>query len=163
MAIQKVKDPIVTELEAICKTRLAMPVTFIHADLYEANFGLDQLDKLAFPVLVHVANTSNKVSINEAGHQIRKVKVLCWLLNRAPDGSAPDLKSYDINDLVNQMRQLAENLIYWINKSSISVDGGVNDFESTDLYQKFDAHLYGQGVSFEWSIDTATNGYHNTP
>jgi hypothetical protein len=162
MALPKQKDPLVVELERICKEDLVTPTTFVHANMEEANFGLDQLSDIEFPVLVHIASNRNRTKVNEAHHLIRTVKVTALLLNRIPLDTL-EYKSGEVNAEVNFMRQLGENLIYWINKSDLSVNGGVSDFESDDVYQRMDAHLFGQAMSFDWSLDTATTGYYNNP
>lgn len=156
----KQKDPILVELELICKERLAIPVTFIHANLFEANFGLDQLSDVKFPVLVHVATTKNVVELNEAHDNMRTAKIVLLLLNKV-DLDTIDYKSYDLNDALNQMRNLGENLIYQINRSPLSVNGGVDKFESDNVYQQFDAHLFGQAMTFDWLLDAATAGYYH--
>lgn len=161
MPIEKIKDPVITELEIICKTRLNMPVTFIHANLFEANFGLDELTKdsdVTFPVFVHVANGKSKNTVNEAHEINRKVEVFGMLLNRI-DNPTSDYKSEDVNDVIYEMHQLGNNLIYWINRSALSVDGGVDEFEMVDVYQKFDAHLFGQAMTFTWSLSIGKSGY----
>jgi hypothetical protein len=162
MAIPKTDDIIVTELKRICEAQLATPVTFVHANMTEANFGLDQMADIQFPVLVHLTGTRNRVKVNEAHHLIRTAKVTLLLLNRLPLETI-EFKSGEVNKEVNFMRKLAENLVYWINKSPFSVNGGISDFESDDVYQKMDAHLFGQAMAFDWSLDTATTGYYNNP
>lgn len=161
MPILRVKDPLVTELEKIVTTQLVEPVTFIHANLLEANFGLDQIGPdVSFPVCVHVATGKSKVSVNEGGDWDRVADVYLLLLQRY-DAPTVDYASKDVSDIVWQMHQLALNLMYFINKSPISVAGGVDDVELTDVYQKFDSHLFGQAVKFTWEIDEATSGYIN--
>lgn len=154
----KQKDPILLELKAICESRLAIPVTLVHANLFEANFGLDQLTGIEFPVLVHVATTRSVVEINEAHDHMRTAKIVLLLLDKV-DLDTADYKSYDLNDSLNRMRNLGENLIYQINRSALSVNGGVDKYESDNVYQQFDAHLFGQAMSFDWMIDTATAGW----
>jgi hypothetical protein len=160
MPLPKVKDPMILELKAICETKLAMPVTFIEANLSEANFGLDDLSDAQFPVLVYVTNKGSENEFNEANEIQRKAKLYCLLLNRV-DGTTKDYASAEINSLLYQMYQLGQNLQYWINKSSLSVDGGVDKWKSDNLYEQFDAHLFGQGLDFEWRVNTSTNGYYN--
>jgi len=162
MSLQKVKDPILLELETICTSRLAMPVKFMHANLNEANFGLDQLTASDFPVLVHVSTSRDKSKFGAGGDISRTSTMFCLLLNRI-ELDTLDFKSYDLNDSVNQMRMLGENLFYWINRSTISVDGGVDDWESENVYQKFDAHLFGVALTFDWTVDVQSSGYYNNP
>lgn len=163
MAIPKSKDPVVIELERICQTQLVTPVTFIHATMDEANYGVDQLPDGDFPILLHVAVNRNRNKLQESHNIIRKVRLKLFLLDRAPLETL-DFKAGDLNERMNFMRNLGENLVYWINKSPYSVNGGVNDdWGSDDVYRKFDAHLFGQDMDIEWTFDTGKTGYYNNP
>lgn len=168
MPIPLVKDPMLVELELIVTTQLAMPCGFLHANLLEANFGLDQVSKdsqALFPVCIHVATGKNK---NDSGNGddftgdliTRKASVYLLLLQKY-DAPTSDFESKDVNPLVYQMHQLGNNLKYWINKSPLSINGGVSEWEMVDIYQKFDSHLFGQGVTFTWEMMTNSTGYLN--
>lgn len=162
MAIPKVKDQIVSELERICKTQLTIPTTFFEANLNEANFGLDNMADMDFPVLVFINNPKNKNSFNEAEEIQRKATINCLLLNKVEKATS-DYKSSNVNPLINQIRLLGDNLAYWINRSPISVDGGIDEWTADNVYQRFDADLYGVAISFDWNISTGTRGYFNKP
>lgn len=162
MALPKVKDPVLIELEVICTSRLVIPTTFVEANLSEANFGLDKLTPDQFPVLVYVTSKGSDNEVNEASEIQRSVKLFCLLLNRY-DAATSDFSSADVNSLLYQMYQLAQNLQYWINKSTLSVDGGIDKWKADNIYEEFDAHLFGQGLEFEWKVNTATSGYYNNP
>lgn len=162
MAIPKSKDPIALELETICTSRLAVPVSFVHANMNEANFGLDQMSDEQFPVLVYITGTRNKVDLDPSHNLKRTARLNVLLLNRLPLDTL-EFKSGEVNQEVNFMRQLGENLIYWINRSRYSVNGGVEKFDSDEVYQRFDAHLFGQALSFDWVLDTGETGYYNNP
>lgn len=162
MAIPKSKDPIALELETICTSRLAVPVSFVHANMNEANFGLDQMSDEQFPVLVYITGTRNKADLDPSHNIRRTARLNVLLLNRLPLDTL-EFKSGEVNQEVNFMRQLGENLIYWINRSRYSVNGGVEKFDSDEVYQRFDAHLFGQALSFDWVLDTGETGYYNNP
>lgn len=149
-------DQMVTELEEICKSRMVTPITFFHAQMKEANLGMDRIPVVDFPVLVHIATTSNKIKIIENGNMIRTAKMVCLMLTAKP---SIDSAAYDVNQEINRMKQLAENLIYWINRSTHSINGGVNEFELDNIYQKFDADLMGVALTFDWTFDTGKTGY----
>src|SRR4051812_29505700 len=117
MPIPLVKDPIVTELKSIVETKLAMPCSFVHANLFEANFGLDRMSKdteISFPVCVHVSNGKSDNELLETHDVKRKAKVFLLLLNRY-DAPTKDYSSVDVNAIIYQMHQLSDNLAYWIN------------------------------------------------
>ena len=59
------------------------------------------------------------------------------------------------------MEKLAQNIMYWINRSPLSVDGGVNKWKADNLYTQFDSNLFGKGLDFEWTVFTGTSGYYN--
>jgi hypothetical protein len=163
MPIQRGKDPMLVELERIAKTQLAIPCSFIHANLFEANFGIDQISRdseQSFPVLIHVANGKNKNDPNTVNDIRRKASVFLLLLTKF-DAPTSDYKSYEVNELVYQMQQLGNNLQYWINKSPLSINGGVtkDSWSMVDVYQKFDAHLFGQAIEFTWEFDTGKSGH----
>lgn len=162
MPLPKVKDPMIVELKSICETKLAIPTKFIEANLKEANFGVDDLKDSDFPVLVFVTSRGSDNDVNEAGEIQRESQLLCLLLNRL-DNPTKDYSSSETNDLIYQMYQLAQNLQYWINKSGLSVDGGVNKWKNENLFEQFDAHLFGQQLNFGWKVNTGTTGYYNNP
>lgn len=171
MPIEKVKDPLLLELERIAKNELAIPCTFLHADLFEANFGLDHIaadTEIAFPVLLHVANGKNQNTPTQSSNMIRKAKVYCLLLQRYDDKPTSGYSSEKANDLIYAMHQLADNLIFWINKSPLSVGSdnagkscGTDQVDMVDVYGKFDADLFGVGLEFTWTVDKGSNGYLN--
>jgi hypothetical protein len=158
MPIQKVDDPLILELERIATQDLVIPCTFLHANLFEANFGLDQIAadaEISFPVLLHVANGKNDNKQNVASDVIRKASVYGMLLQRYDNKATSDYSSKEANGLVYAMQQLADNLQYWVNKSRLSVGcnsegepNGASGFKLTDVYGKFDADLFG--VAFEF-------------
>jgi hypothetical protein len=159
------KDQVVTELERIVTTELTVPCTFVHANLFAANFELDQLEKVSFPVFVFVAQGKNRSRINVANNIIREVDLYGLMLQRKETPTS-DYKSGEVNDAIFQMYQLSQNLMYQINKSPLSRssnDGdycGVNEWQADEIYSKFDVNLFGHGITFTWTVNTGVNGYH---
>jgi hypothetical protein len=160
MPIPKVKDPVIQELQRICETQLALPTTFMEANLAEANYGLDELTDVKFPVLIYVTNKGSDNEFNEAGEVQRTLRIYALLLNRV-DNPTTGFDSSEVNATLYQVEQLAQNLQYWINRSPLSVDGGVDKWKSDNLYAQFDAHLFGKGLDFQWKVNTGTSGYYN--
>jgi hypothetical protein len=164
MAIPKTEDPALTELERIVTTELQAPCSFVYANLFEANFGLDELKDVAFPVFVYFADDKSKYRVTEYGMQTRALPIVGMMLTMRND-STVDYASKDVNPEINLTRQMVENLIYHLNKSPLSIwenkeeKGGVDNFETENIYQKFDAHLFGQGVSFQWKVKTTMGAY----
>ena len=167
MAIPKVKDPAILELQNIVENKLAMPTKFVYANLFEANFEMDKLIDIEFPVFIFVVASKNNNKTVQSNEIYRKVKVYGFMLNKMDpsksDAATAEIKSFDILDSIYQMRQLAWNLQYFVNLSPLSVNAGVDKWDDEDVYQKFDAHLFGVAVTFDWEIQTGTNGYYNFP
>lgn len=157
--IPRATDPVVEELKRIVTAELEMPCSFMYANLFEANFGIDSLDKEDdFPVCVFVATEKNTEKIIETGLIIRKIEVYCLLLNSNNDPTI-DYSSEQVDPFVNQMRMLAENLIHRINHSDKTyVFEPVDEFECSKIYEKFDRHLFGVALRFTWSFNTGISG-----
>lgn len=160
--IPKEKDQITTELERIAKTQLDIPCTFMEANLKEANFGLDQVPADKFPVLLYVATTKNKSVKAETDVIIRKATIVMMLLDESPDQATSDQPTNEISDGIERMRKLGENLWYWMNRSPISIHGGVDNWSSDAIAKKFDRDCFGQAIECEWTIDTNKTGYYNS-
>lgn len=164
MAIPKTEDPALTELERIVTTQLEVPCSFVYANLFEANFGLDELTDISFPAFVYFADDKSKYKVTEYGMQTRALPIVGMMLTSRQDPTV-DYKSQDVNPDINQMRQLVENLIYHLNKSPLCIwenkeeKGGVDSFDTENIYQKFDAHLFGVGCSFQWKVKTTMGAY----
>jgi hypothetical protein len=165
MPLPKVKDPAILELETIVTTRLAIPCSFMFGNMKENNVGVDTLDPVNdFPVFVLLsAGKGNKQSVNEAGMIQRSFEVAGFFLNRSDEATISSLKTEELNPLLNQMRQLGENLMYWINKSTLSINGGVDEWDANEVYSQHDASLYGYAFTFKWTVNTGTSGYYNSP
>lgn len=165
--LPKIKDPLVVELERIVKDDLAIPCTFIEANLREAKFGLDQIKAVDFPVLIYVTTAKNETDIAVTNNMIRTAEIYCVLLNRPADLKTSDYKSSDVDADVYQMYQLGQNLQYWINKSVLSRSNsednepcGVVKWKSDPIYAFGDVHAFGQGLTFSWRVNTGVDGYH---
>lgn len=164
MAIPKTEDPAITELERIITTQLQVPCSFVYANLFEANFGLDEMKDVEFPVFVYFADDKSKYKVTEYGMQTRSIPIVGMMLTTRKDPST-DYSSKEVNPDINQMRQIVENLVYNLNKSPLSIwenkddKGGVDNFDTENIYQKFDAHLFGVGVSFNWKVKTTMGAY----
>lgn len=156
MALLNTKDPAIIELESIVRNRLRVSCNFIVADLTEANFGVDALDGAPgspdFPVFVYLKQGKNTYEVGEAHVYDRNLKLYGFLLNHIDEATMKGLSSAELGATVYLMRQLCENLVYQINQSSLSVAGGVDKFEIDDIFEKFDANLYGCAISLDWDV-----------
>jgi hypothetical protein len=152
------EDPIVTELERL-SALLTVPCSFMHADLYEANFGLDKLDKRSeFPVMLYITTGTERDTIMETNLTIREVPISLMMLNTLPKATT-DYSSKEVDPDINLMRLNAMNLIHLVNKSELTFVGEpVTEFEVSKIYAKFDRHLFGVAVDFTWSVNTNSSG-----
>lgn len=157
--MSNVKDPVVTELERLAPL-LNIPCSFMYADLYEANFGLDHLDKKAqFPVLLFITTGTEKDVILESNLIIREVPISLMMMNTLPKATT-DYSSKEVDPEINLMRLNANNLIHLINSSSALtyVNQPVGEFEISKIYAKFDRHLFGVAIDFTWAVNTNSSG-----
>ena len=160
MTITLREDPAVTELRRIVESELPIATKFIYANLFEANFGLDQLSQSEeFPVFLFIANDKSTNRLTETGLIVRDVSVTGMLLNSIPANETMDFKTEDVSPYIEQMRQLGDSLIYQINKSSMTYPTSpILNYTFDKVYAKFDAHLFGVGMTFTWSINTYSRG-----
>jgi hypothetical protein len=162
MVIQEIEDPAVTELARLAAL-LVRPCSFVYANLYEANFGLDALDesKQQFPVLLYITTGKEKNNTLDTGLIVRTVPVSLMLLDvlDSKHKHTADYSSREVDPKIHVMRQLSYNLLHLINESPLThVPTPVEDFEVNKVYAKFDRHLFGVAVDFEWEINTNTKG-----
>lgn len=165
--IQLENDPAIAEIKRIVENELRNSCKFMYANLHEANYGLDGLDdEDEFPVFLFIASDKSTNKTTESGLIIRTIEVFGMMLNSEskdpssdPDRPTIDYTSEEIDPYINQMRSLCDNLIYNLNKSSLSyVQEPIQEWEFTKIYEKFDRHLFGGGLSFKWSVNLGING-----
>lgn len=160
MIIRQIEDPAITELQRIIENDLSLDCSFLYANLFEANFGLDELSQYEqFPVFLFIANDKSNNRILPSGLIVRDVTVIGMLLNSIPADATIDFRSKDVSPYIEQMRQLADNLVYNVNNSSLTYEpSSITSYTLDKIYSKFDSHLFGVGITFTWSINTATRG-----
>jgi len=159
MNIVKTEDPAVTELRRIVENELPIGCSFLYANLYEANFGLDGTDE-KFPLFLFVSNDKSKNEIQETGEIYREVNVVGMMLNAREVGEpTSEFSSEELSPAIDEMRQLADALIYAVNNSSLtSPTLTVDQYDIEKVYAKFDRHLFGVGINFKWTIQTGVRG-----
>jgi hypothetical protein len=157
--IPQSNDPAILELKRIVEEELTNKCSFMYANMHEANFGLDKLEKEEeFPVFVLLANDKSTNKVTDTGLIIRTIEVYGLMLNSVDDPTI-DYSSEDIDPYVNQMRLLCDNLIHRLNHSSITeLTQTIEEYEFSKIYEKFDRHLFGGGLSFKWSVNTQSTG-----
>lgn len=158
--ISKTEDPAITELKRIVENDLSINCSFMYANLFEANFGLDELIlNQQFPVFLFIATDKSANRIIQSGLILRDVTVVGMLLNTLDAEATIEYKSKDVSPYIDEMRQLADNLIYNINKSSLTYEPNtITNYSIDKVYSKFDAHLFGVGLTFTWTINTSSRG-----
>ena len=158
--ITQTEDPVITELKRVVTEDLSIDCSFMYANLFEANFGLDELSMTEeFPVFLFIASDKSTNRIIQSGLILRDVTVVGMLLNSIPRDETIEFKSKDVSPYIDQMRQLADNLIYNLNLSSLTYEPNTIASYSIDkVYSKFDSHLFGVGITFTWTINTGSRG-----
>lgn len=163
MPIVQTQDEMLIELKRIVTTQLAMPVTFIYANMFEVNWGLDEITgstEVTFPVFIYFTDGKEKVEASEAEALLSERRVLGMFLDQV-DTPTHLYKSEEVDQTIHQMRQLAYNLRYWVNKSTLSVYGGMDNGAIEAVKGVFDKNLFGVGIDFVWRMNLSTNGYLN--
>jgi hypothetical protein len=158
--ITRIEDPAITELKRIVENDLSTTCSFMYANLFEANFGLDDLSlQEQFPVFLFIATDKSTTKITTSGLIVRDIVVVGMMLNSIPNDGTIDFKSKDVSPYIEEMRQLTDNLIYNVNKSSLTyAPSPVQNYSVDKIYSKFDQHLFGCGVTFTWSLNTNSRG-----
>lgn len=156
--IIKQTDPAVTEMKRIVETLLKIKTTFVYANLFEANFGLDSLEGNQFPAFIFVATNQSKEKLDENDSIIRTIPIVGMMVNII-DQSTTDITSEEADPYINQMRELGENLVYNLNKSDMTHKlEPITDVTYDKIYGRFDKHTFGVGMSFNWAINTLKSG-----
>jgi len=160
MRITQTEDPAITEIRRIVTEELAADCSFMYANFFEANFGLDDLAmNQQFPVFLFIANDKSANKIIQSGLILRDVTVVGMFLNTMPHDATIEFKSEDVSPYINEMRQLADNFIYKVNQSPLTYEpNSVMSYTIDKVYAKFDAHLFGVGITFVWTINTGSRG-----
>lgn len=150
-------DVVLFELKNIIENKLNTTCKFIFADMSSANLGVDNLKAEDFPVVLYLAGMKVKNDV-EASLAIRKkISMSLFVLERTSRITL-DVNHMEANQILNKCRKICDNIIFQINQSYLSVNGGVDKFETIDYYEKFDAQLCGQALIFEWDTIPYTTG-----
>lgn len=159
--ILKREDPVVTELERIVKNELAIPCEFVYANLGEVNYGLDKMEATKFPLFLFIANDRSQNRMLDSGLIIRTVRVVGMMLTTSQEAPTVEYSSKDMSPFIEEMRQLADNLVHRLTHSSMTYKLDLPLTWTADkLYERFDAHLFGVGLEINWPINTQSSGCH---
>lgn len=159
----KEDDPAVVELKRIVTTELYISTHFLYANLGQVNFGLDNLDMSEDkPVWIFFATDKSKNKLTESGLIIRTIPVVGMMLQLV-DSPTTDFNTEDVSLYVHSMHQLTNNLVYRLNKSTktyMASDDykGIVEWNFDKVYAKYDKHLFGGAVTFDWDFNTGTKG-----
>jgi hypothetical protein len=149
-------------IDALKESCAALGLTFIHADLYKANFGIDKIAKDAFPIFLYIAPVTQKNNIGINKTIRRKISVFGFVLYKRDSDKAIDFNFEETETYVQNARNKVDSLIYKLNQHSTSdkeVETPVSDFTTNGTYAKFDGNLFGCQTNFEWAVNEQTTGY----
>jgi hypothetical protein len=144
-------DPIVTALEECCKR---LGIQFIYGNRNEVNLGLDALTVSSFPAMIYIAQESDlaRNQVLDSGLVIRTQPILLALMT-SKESPTNEYTTREIESEVEPMRILADRIIKYLNVLYLTYESQtIREYRVNKLYQKFDYHLFGVGVSFDWSI-----------
>lgn len=158
--ITRTEDPAITELKRVVENDLSIDCSFMYANLFEANFGLDELSvQDEFPVFLFIATDRSTTRVTDSGLLVRDIVVVAMMLNSIPADGTIDFKSKDVSPYIEEMRQLSDNLIFNLNRSSVTyAPSQISSYSVDKIYSKFDSHLFGVGLTFTWSVNTNSRG-----
>jgi hypothetical protein len=152
MSNNKKKDAAVFALEAICNS---LGISFMYANLFEANYGLDALDdKTEFPCFIFFANDSIDNRTTETGLLLEDRPIVGMLVT-VDDSATSDYTSKDADSKITEMYELYLKLLAAVNKSPMTyVLQPVERGKFNKVYAKFDRHVMGGMIEFTWVINT---------
>lgn len=134
---------ILTALEAVADS-LSRKVTFIYADLNEANLDMDKIVKSDFPVLIVVpfvpVDAPGKSGILKTTFELN-----AFMLNKASNITVDFKASVIETEVIAPMRLLARRYMHLLNEHSI-IDpetAGITSINYQPMYSSMDADLFG--------------------
>lgn len=156
-------DPAVAEMKRIVTTELYTPVEFLYANMGQVNFGLDQIELADNkPVWIFFATDKSQNETTQSGLIIRTIPVVGMMLQLV-DNPTTDYNTEEVSPYIYSMQQLTDKLIYQLNKSQLTYqDGdkynGIDKWNFDKVYAKYDKHLFGGAVTFNWPFNTMRKG-----
>lgn len=131
----------------------SLGMTFIHANLKEANLKVDA--DVKYPVYVHVSPTKIKNKQDAPFLIRRKIDVFGMILTRV-DQPTNDYDTMKVEDAVNQCRLLGDKLAQKLQKSSVAdfetIGKEDQEWETNATYDEFDAALHGCTFNYTWPV-----------
>jgi hypothetical protein len=145
-------------LKLVLETKIGISVPLIEASLFSANVMADTLRKqIDFPVFVLIPvmiTTSERINKSMVK---RKIPIFGFMLyGRTPAKGTADFKFDEARPVVEAAKTLCDKLVNALYNEAITYkgeeDSGIRQYKSTETYAKFDAHLFGCQLSFEWDV-----------
>ena len=152
---------LIETLRDVLETKIGIKVSLIEADLFSANVVTDSLkDDTSFPVfvLIPVMETLNE-RINR-GTTKRKVSVFGFMLTNYEVGQTDDFDFAKVRPVIDSMKYLVDKTIAKLIVADITSKEtdkeAIDKYKTVETYSKFDSHLFGVQVIFDWWIIEST-------
>lgn len=149
-----------TYIEALKSNVEALGMKFIHADPYDQNLGVDNVNNDEFPVFVLVTPRKTPSKVNDAGMITRKPPIASFILYRIDGQQTIEMDTTTAQVWIQKACRLADNLIHRLNLDPLTdtETKGITDFACDEVYYKDDATLFGAGLTFGWPVNEQTRG-----
>ena len=149
-------------LEELEKSVTGLGMKFMHADIYEANMGVDSVESVDFPLFVLIAPRRTANKIDGSGMIHRRVPIFAFILYRYEGQDTPEAEKSLVVQYVQAATRQADRLIHLLNGNTVTdqqaPENGIVDFSTDETYAKFDGNLYGVKLEFTWPVNERTRG-----
>ena len=149
-------------LQVLSQTIEAMDIKFYHADMFDANLGIDQIPAVEFApcIFLYVPPTPTKNKVTTSGSITRRIEIEGFFLFKFKQQTTQDSNTTDVEDIIAAAKLRCDNLIHRLNLELITdtETNGIDSFEYIETYAMFDENLFGVRLTFEWPVNEGTNG-----
>lgn len=148
---------IMNAIDILKTTVESLGMSFVHANLKEANLKLDK--DITFPVYVHISPTKMK---NKQDHPTlirRKIDLFGMILTKVSQ-STIDYDTMKVEAAVNECRTLGDKLAQNLQKTAVAdfetIGKEDQEWETVATYDEFDASLHGCTFTYTWPVINCT-------
>lgn len=135
---------ILTALQAV-NSSLRAPMSFVYADLNEANFTVDQIANASLPVLIILPFTT-KDTPGKSGILKTTFELTAFVLTKKTDQNTTDYSAATLEtEVIAPMRLKARQFMHKLNEHAI-IDpetSGIQQINIQPTYSSMDANLHG--------------------
>lgn len=135
-------------------------MTYMYADLNDANLGIDKVESVDYPVFVYIAPSKKQSSVDSNNNIKRKVTISCLILDKPKEQISSGFTYPEVQSTIRGTEVMADRLIHALNQHSTTdhETDGIEEFDYTDTYSEFDISLFGVFLNFLWPVNEGTRG-----